>query len=184
MSKRARFLLFALCLGLITWGTLQAIRLFPIMFNERAQVITAQEELMQCIVDGDWKKFEESLHPDYSDQWEMDRVRARRVLHELRRQFFALGITSEKSLEPVFLTEQEMDLPTATVEYIMRLDGQGAGVSHSIVTQANRIKEPFTYTWVKTGRSPLSWKVIRLSHPNLPVSKTFLHQISEGGVSY
>ncbi len=147
-------LLAALALWL-GWKTL-------VMFARSAerQVLDAQEKLIRAAERRDWEAVKALLADDYTDEAGHDRHLAVDDARQALAHFFTLTIQHEISASTV--TGQRAELRAK-----LRLEGNGAGFSQTVVSTVNHMADPWEFHWRKESAWPWSWRVTRVHHPEL-----------------
>ncbi|MDG2124666.1 MAG: hypothetical protein P8J87_13260 [Verrucomicrobiales bacterium] len=126
------------------------------------QVANRQADLIDAIARRDTRDLHSLLAPAYSDRWGFGADAAAQAFRDVTRQFDQLTI----SYTPV---TSSVDASTAVVTGHLRIAGSGPAFAATIVKQAARLGEPFTFEWRKTSWTPWSWRVFSIDQPELEV---------------
>lgn len=139
----------------LTWKGIAVLARSP----ER-QVLDAQEELIRAVERRDWEAVGGMLTEDYSDEAGHDRALAVDDARQALAHFFTLTIQHT-------VTKHEVENKQASLLVQIRLEGNGAGLSQTVVTTVNGMAEPWEFRWRKEGAWPWTWRVERIHHPQL-----------------
>ena len=126
------------------------------------QIANKQADLIAAIAARDTAGLHSLLAQQYEDRWGFDADSAAQAFRDVTRQFdeLALDYTAvESAVTPAH----------AQVTGHLRLSGPGSPFAATIVRQANRLEEPFTFEWRKTSWTPWSWRVFSIDQPELEV---------------
>lgn len=126
------------------------------------QVTKKQAALIEAIANRDTADLHSLLAPEYKDRWGFGADDAAQAFRDLARQFDDLTIDYTPE-------NRSIDGSSALVTAHIRIGGSGNGFSDTIIRQANRLEEPYTFEWRKTSWAPWSWRVHSIDHPELEV---------------
>ena len=151
-----RPLVIGLVIGLLVMAIVGARHYAP----ERT-VARKQAALLEAIEKRSGSRLRTLLARDYLDQWEFDREDAATALLDVGSQFLILAVKPIDSRTEIVRGE-------ATVTAMVRVSGSGGPIAQTVIRRANRLEEPFVFTWRKQGFWPGSWRLERIENPGLP----------------
>jgi hypothetical protein len=120
--------------------------------TETEQVLAMQQKFITGVAERDWGAIRGMLCSDYADEWGHD-VEAR--MHEVFGYFFFLTIKPK-------IQRVQVVKGLAMIVTELKLEGNGAGLSGEVVTQANAVIKPWFFHWHKRGRWPWSWELVQV----------------------
>jgi len=124
------------------------------------------EAFCKAISDRKPSKLEKLIDPAYADRWGMDRTTALREGREILRHFFALTLT------PHDITVTPAPAPREwVVRARLRLSGTGSPIASLAEGEVNRLEAPWEFTWRRTDWRPWNWRLTRLDHPGIDLSR-------------
>ncbi len=130
-------------------------------FQPERQLNKAFERLVLAVEARDWKRVEAMTAPDYSDLWGMNRSQALEIGSEVLRHFFVVNIVvSDLSLSVG-------DGDRGEVRAILQVDGNGTAIAQAVMTEANRLHQPFVFQWRKASWKPWDWKLTAVSQSEI-----------------
>jgi len=120
-------------------------------------------ELLTALEDRKWKKVDQLISPEYSDEWGTRKADLLRWSEEGLRHFFWITFTPA---DPRFSREAE---GVITVETRLKLDGRGTAIASAAIDRVNGLSDPILFVWRKEGGKPWDWRLasIRQSEINL-----------------
>jgi hypothetical protein len=128
-------------------------------------IVTArQERLFHLLSSKRWEKCGSLLSEDYRDNWDFSKTDAVLALKDIGSQFMIFHIE-------VLSLDVSIGAPArsqATADARVRLSGSGSPFCQQVISEANRLKEPFHFTWQKESWHPWSWHIIRIEQNELP----------------
>lgn len=157
MLTRRTLFLGLLALLALWWGGKTAL-LF--LGGEKSQVLAAQEKLLRAAERRDWEAVKALLADNYADEVGHDRNLAVDDARQALAHFFTL--TLQHDIESFSLHEGGAQLGVR-----IRLEGNGAGFSQTVVSTVNGMTAPWEFHWRKQNAWPWSWRVQRVHHPEL-----------------
>lgn len=151
-----RILLDARILG--TAVLLMAIAVF-LSARPETQVLKHQRRLLRAMEKRDRDAVLAVLSTEYRDRWGFDREALARESSEILRHFVALAIVAE---DPVASGAGDR----WTVQTRMRVTGRGSPIAEIVLSEASRLREPWTFRWRKEG-GPWTWRLVSADQPEL-----------------
>lgn len=148
----------ALLVMLALWLGWKTVVLFA--RSQERQVLDAQEKLIRAVERRDWEAVKAMLTRDYSDEAGYDRETAVDDGRQALAHFFTLTIAQQ-------VVENRTVDGRAELRAMLRLDGNGAGFSQTVVSTVNGMTTPWVFHWRKEGAWPWSWRVSCIHHEEL-----------------
>jgi hypothetical protein len=152
---RLFFTAIALIAAVLTWWLLAAFGTGP-----EHQMLIAQEKFVQALERRDWSTVQKTLTDDYMDEFGHDLQSAVDSGRQLLAHFYTLTITQD-------ITKKLAVADSGMVHAHLRVQATGAGLSQTVLSKANGLTEPWVFHWHKKGKSPWSWKLVQIHHPQL-----------------
>jgi hypothetical protein len=128
--------------------------------SPEAQVLAAQENLIQAVEKRDWKALERLLAPDYTDAFGHNSSAAIEDGRKYLSGFFTLTLKTDK-------TTVRAAKGQGIVTTMIRLEGNGVGFSQAILGYVNQLNEPWVFHWNNPGRWPWEWRVNMIHNDQL-----------------
>ncbi len=153
-----RNILIALLIVLALWLGWKAVVVFG--RSAEKQVLDAQEQLIRAVERRDWEAVKAMLTEDYEDEVGHDRDMAVEDGRQALAHFFTLTIRHD-------VTGKTVADDRAQLQTTIKLEGNGAGFSQTVVSTVNGMTEPWEFHWRKEGAWPWSWRVKRIHHEQL-----------------
>lgn len=151
ITRKNILIVISLLLGL--WLGWKAVSTFSRSYQ--TQVLDAQEELLRAVERRDWEAVKSFLTDDYMDEAGQDRDLAVDHGRQALAHFFTLTISHE-------VTKVQAVHNLGMVHCHIKLEGNGAGYSQTVLSTVNNLKEPWVFHWHKKGRWPWNWKVVQI----------------------
>ncbi len=121
-----------------------------------------QAELISGIERRNPARIRRLVAESYGDKWGFSGEDAVVALVDVGSQFMILVLKSEKQMI-------EIGNAAATVSVHLTVSGKPLGpVANEVTRRANRLKEPFVFTWEKQSFLPSSWRLVRIDQPEMP----------------
>jgi hypothetical protein len=155
MLKKLLLGLMAAGLLWLGWKLARAMLLPP-----AAQVELAQARLLGAAEKRDWSTVRGLLADDYRDEAGNDRDTAIDGARQAMAHFYTVTIKAAGRCE-------EPDAETVVFRGVLRIEGTGAGLSQTVLSSVNGMRDPWEFHWRKTGRWPWDWRVTSIHHPQL-----------------
>ena len=130
------------------------------IWRAEAQVMAHQKEFLRAVEDRKAKKIDRLLAANYADAWGFDRLDVLLACDDLRRCFLAVGFAVQDE-------KVEVSGGTGSYQARLRLQGSPVGAGQFIRERANRLREPFVFTWRKAGWLPWDWRLHRIDQVEL-----------------
>lgn len=144
----------ALAVGLLIFVGLQ--------FRPATAVTKKQASLIQGIEKRSVSRIRRLLSDDYTDRWEFTDEEIVESVVDVGSQFMTLVVTAEDQTI-------EINEGVAIVTARLIVSGTPVGpVGQEATKRLNKLKSPFTFTWVKESFLPNSWRLVKLDNPELP----------------
>ena len=140
-------------IALAAWLAWWAVDTFAA--SERTQMLRQQAKFVEALENRRWSRIATFVSEDYMDEWGQDKALVQETMKQLIGGFFLLSIESTLVDAPV-VTGQGF------VKARLKLEGNGAGISGMVVSEANRVKEPWFFHWHKRGFWPWSWELVQM----------------------
>lgn len=128
--------------------------------SETTQMLRVQERFITALEKRDWKTVDAKICADYADEWGQDAALLKEDMRQLLGSFLFL------SIEPT-VTSARTASGLGMVKTKLKIVGNGAGLSSMVMTEANRLTEPWVFHWHKRGRWPWSWELVQIDNPQV-----------------
>lgn len=128
--------------------------------GERTQMLRVQEQFIQALEKRNWKTVDAMICADYVDEWGQDAALLKEDMRKLLGSFLFLSIESA-------VTDARTASGLGMVKTKLKIVGNGAGLSTMVITEANRLKQPWVFHWHKRGRWPWSWELVQIDNPEV-----------------
>ncbi|CAN5372507.1 hypothetical protein BH23VER1_BH23VER1_37250 [soil metagenome] len=143
-----------------------AVYLIAYHWAPERQVARRQAAFVGAIDGADHGTYSRLISPSYSDRWGFTHDSAIQGIRDLSRHFLSL----QADYSPASLVA-EGETWVATGQ--LKLGGQGNAIAQEAVARANRLTEPFTFSWQKESWKPWDWQLVQIDHPNLHVPSSY-----------
>jgi len=139
--------------------------IFFIWFNDSPEerVTRYQQEFLQAVADKKWSAAKGFVSPIYADRLGHNSETLLTDLRSVTRHFFALNIRSQGLLIKQTQPEQ------MTVTTYLTISGTGPGLTEFITQEVNKLQNPWTFSWKKTGALPWNWQVDQVDNTSLQI---------------
>ena len=144
----------AVVLLLLVWMAL------PFFSSQEEQVLKQHQELFEYAGKRYWSEAAAYLSPEYEDEWGNTSEQAIEGAREAFRGFIVLDLQWQS-------VEVKVDGTTATITGDVRIEVSGGGLSQPVMNKVNNLREPWTFTWNKTGWKPGDWKLVHVTNPQI-----------------
>jgi hypothetical protein len=152
---------------LLAWGAYWTVQTFAV--SEETQMLRVQTSFIEAMENRKWSKIETMVCTDYMDEWGQDKAMVQETMKQLLGGFFFLSIEPRVVNSPVVTG-------TGYVKATLKLKGNGAGISSMVMTEANRVKEPWLFHWHKRGFWPWSWQLVQMHNDGVNYGRGGLQQ--------
>jgi hypothetical protein len=152
---------------LLAWGAYWTVQTFAV--SEETQMLREQTSFIEAVENRKWSKIETMVCTDYMDEWGQDKAMVQETMKQLLGGFFFLSIEPRVVNSPVVTG-------TGYVKATLKLKGNGAGISSMVMTEANRVKEPWLFHWHKRGFWPWSWQLVQMHNDGVNYGRGGLQQ--------
>jgi hypothetical protein len=154
-------------ISLLAWGAYWTVKTFAV--SEETQMLRVQTSFIEALENRKWSKIETMVCADYMDEWGQDKAMVQETMKQLLGGFFFLSIEPRVLSSPVVTG-------TGYVMTTLKLEGNGAGISGMVMTEANRVKEPWLFHWHKRGFWPWSWELVQMHNDGVNYGRGGLQQ--------
>jgi len=152
---------------LLAWAAYWTVTTFAV--SEETQMLRVQANFIEALENRKWSKIETMVCADYMDEWGQDKAMVQETMKQLLGGFFFLSIEARVVSSPVVTG-------TGYVMTTLKLEGNGAGISGMVMTEANRVKEPWLFHWHKRGLWPWSWELVQMHNDGVNYGRGGLQQ--------
>jgi hypothetical protein len=135
------------------------------------QLRQAQLQLIKNMESRSWLSISSTLSDTYLDDWGQDSNTAQNAMRMVLGGFTELRIKQEiQNVEHARSSKSSPEL--GIVEAMLRVEGQGSGLSDRVMSESERLVSPWMFHWRKEGSWPWSWKLTQIHHDdvNVPTS--------------
>lgn len=122
------------------------------------QVLRHQRQLLEAAQERKWTAVGALMDDGFNTPYGHDKTRALQLAAEALRTFFALQIAGTETMA---LADGE----GWKVRTVLRMDGRGMGAAEFVMSAVNDSREPFLFTWRRTGWKPWEWRLVGADHP-------------------
>jgi hypothetical protein len=154
-------------ISLLAWAAYWAVTTFAV--SEETQMLGVQTSFIEALKNRKWSKIETMVCADYMDEWGQDKAMVQETMKQLLSGFFFLSIEARVVSSPVVTG-------TGYVKTTLKLEGHGAGISGMVMTEANRVKEPWLFHWHKRGFWPWNWELVQMHNDGVNYGRGGLQQ--------
>ncbi len=148
--------LLAVWAGSIVWMLVQSIPSIAVRKQQAA--------LLYGIESRNAAKVSKLISESYADRWEFSRIDLVETTKDVGSQFLVMMVTGEE-------VSFEKKGNTVIIKTKLALGGKPLGAfGNEITRRVNSLKEPFTFTWVKEGFLPSSWRLVKMDNPEIPAN--------------
>ena len=152
---------------LLAWAAYWTVTTFAV--SEETQMLRVQTSFIEALENRKWSKIETMVCADYMDEWGQDKAMVQETMKQLLGGFFFLSIEPRVVSSPVVTG-------TGYVKATLKLEGNGAGISGMVMSEANRVKEPWLFHWHKRGFWPWSWELVQMHNDGVNYGRGGLQQ--------
>lgn len=131
-------------------------------WTDEKMVARQQEAFFDRLSSKKWSRAGELLSDQYRDQWNFSRADATLALKDVGRQFLSIHLTPVDPLVAITAARK------GTYSSSINIQGHGSPIAGQIIAEAQRLTEPFTFTWQKESWHPWSWRLTQIANPALP----------------
>ncbi len=133
-------------------------------WSGETQVRKKHEALISAFESKSAKKFLKLASLDYLDQWGFSGQDAAITISDIGSQFVVLNLEELEEGDPAcIVTEKE-----ALVTTQLSARGTASPIGQLIMQEANKLRDPFVFTWRKEGFWPWDWKLTSIKNPGVP----------------
>ena len=111
-----------------------------------------------------WKGARAMMAGDFRDRWGHDQNSALEDARQVFSQFLFLTIENRTDL-------CERHGSDATTRTVVKISGNGGAVAQLVMERVNSLRQPFTFTWHKSGGAPWNWELTHIDQPELNIEQ-------------
>jgi len=124
------------------------------------QLLDAQTDFLEQVEKRNWSGVSDWMTENYLDEFAQDRDTAVEVGRRVLAHFYVLTLLTE-------IAEVQAMGSRGIVRANLKIEGNGAGLSQVVLTEVNRLQEPWEFTWRNDGGWPWTWRIEKIHHPSL-----------------
>lgn len=107
-----------------------------------------------------WQAVNAFLAADYSDRWGHEKATGLQDAREVFGQF--LFLTIENRTDTCEILGRE-----GTAHTVIKVSGRGGPIGEMVMQKVNGLRQPFSFTWRRTGKAPWGWELVRVDQSEL-----------------
>lgn len=124
------------------------------------QLQRAQTRMVQAVEKRDWSALKAMTAEEYADDFGFNRDTAMKTAQDLLGGYFSLTVKAK-------ITELSGEARKGFVRTTIQLEGTGTPVSQMVTSRVNATHEPWVFHWVKKGRWPWNWKLVKVENEGM-----------------
>ncbi len=147
-------------LGMVLALWLLGWTVYTFAASEQTQMLRVQTKFIKALEQRKWSKVEAMICKDYADEWGQGPDELKATMKQLLGGFFVLSLDQA-------VVSSRATKGLGYVRAIIKVEGNGAGLSSVVMTAANRVKQPWFFHWHKRGFWPWSWELVQIHNEEL-----------------
>lgn len=159
----------------VLWVLVWMIMLFA--SSEEKQMLRMHQKFITALEQRKWGKVDALVSKEYNDGVQ-DAATVKASMRKVLQGFYVLSITPEVLKSKVVKSQESIWLGMVTTK--LKVEGNGAGLSAMVVSQANSMKKPWIFHWHKRGFWPWSWELMQIHNDGLLIPDGALEMLNGG----